>query len=118
MNLFDTIEAQNEGRAVPKPGVRPAIVTIERPAVTRLEDGSIDLVGPVTTGLNGDGLRIHTLRVPAALTARLPDTTGGIIDRDVLCRARIDPTDQRIGIVTSIIDDDELMRHQPASQGM
>ncbi len=118
MNLFDTMDAQNEGLTIPRPGKRPAIVTIERPALVRHDDGSFDLIGPVSAGLNGDGLRIHTLRVPKGLVALLPTDGCDTIDRDVLCRARLDPCDDRIGIVTSIIDDDELMRHQPPCQGM
>jgi len=118
MNLFETMEAQNRDLAIPRPGTRPAIVTIERPSLTRRDDGSVDLVGRVAAGLNGDGLSIRTLRVPARLASRLPDTEHDAIDRDVLCRARLDPTDSSIGIVTSIVSDEELMRHEPACQGM
>lgn len=108
MLLHEVIETENAGRQVPRPGRRPAIVSIDRPQRVALADGSMDLRGVVNAGFEGGVLAITTLRVPARLVAELTDPGC-----DVLCRARLDPTDATVGIVTSVIGDHELMDASP-----
>lgn len=108
MLLHQVIEAENAGRRVTRPGKRPAIVSISQPVRIPLDDGSLDLRGIVNAGFEDGVLPITTLRVPARLIADLTDPGC-----DVLCRARIDPTDRTVGIVTSVISDHELMDASP-----
>lgn len=108
MLLHQIIEAESEGRQVPRPGKRPAIVSISQPRRTALGDGSMELRGVINAGFENGVLDVTTLRVPARLVVELTDPGC-----DVLCRARLDPTDPTVGIVTSVIGDHALMDASP-----